>query len=62
VQELAQLTDGYTGADIVCVCREAEMSVLRAVEKAEHFREDDENKLRPCGADQPGQSSSAYDK
>jgi vacuolar protein-sorting-associated protein 4 len=54
VRELAQLTDGYTGADIVQVCREAGMPWVRAVQQAEYFRQDDENNLRPCGPDDPG--------
>jgi vacuolar protein-sorting-associated protein 4 len=54
LRELAQLTDGCTGADIVVACREAAMSAVRVVQQAEHFREDHENKLRPCAADQPG--------
>ncbi len=38
-EELAEKTDGYTGADIAAVCREAAMMVVReAVRKAESVR------------------------
>jgi len=64
-QELGQMTDGYSGADISLVVRDALMQPVRRVQTATHFKQTDgkdpkdPEKYRydlwtPCGPGEPG--------
>eukprot|EP01097_Dermamoeba_algensis_P009160 TRINITY_DN6339_c0_g1_i1.p2 TRINITY_DN6339_c0_g1~~TRINITY_DN6339_c0_g1_i1.p2 ORF type:complete len:133 (-),score=23.17 TRINITY_DN6339_c0_g1_i1:121-519(-) len=38
LRELAALSEGYSGSDVVVCCTEATMQILRELESCEHFR------------------------
>jgi vacuolar protein-sorting-associated protein 4 len=52
VNEICKLTEGFSGADINILCREAAMVPLNDIQRAEYFVEW-EGKLFPCNSDQP---------
>lgn len=45
---LAKRTDGYSGADIALVVRNAQMEPIRKVHKANHFKEIRDGYFTPC--------------
>ncbi|CDR41937.1 CYFA0S08e01794g1_1 [Cyberlindnera fabianii] len=50
---LAEMTDGYSGADIAVVVKDALMQPIRKIQSATHFKKVNDNKLTPCS---PGDS------
>jgi len=53
-RELAEKTEGYSGADISIIVRDALMQPVRMVQSATHFKKLDNGKLTPCS---PGESN-----
>lgn len=53
-EELARGTDGYSGADISIITRDALMQRVRKVQTATHFRKEKNGKWAPCS---PGETN-----
>jgi vacuolar protein-sorting-associated protein 4 len=45
---LAEMTEGYSGADVAVVVKDALMQPIRKIQSATHFKRVGENKLTPC--------------
>jgi vacuolar protein-sorting-associated protein 4 len=52
-RQLAEWTDGFSGADINILCRDAAMAPVNKIQQAEWFVEY-EGRLWPCNEGQPG--------
>ncbi|CCH42646.1 vacuolar protein-sorting-associated protein 4 [Wickerhamomyces ciferrii] len=50
---LGEMTEGYSGADVAVVVKDALMQPIRKIQSATHFKRTEENKLKPCS---PGDS------
>jgi vacuolar protein-sorting-associated protein 4 len=53
IERIADWTDGYSGADIAILCREAGMAQLNEIQSATHFHEMG-GALWPCHPGDPG--------
>ena len=54
LRELGMRTDGYSGADINIVVRDALMQPVRKVQTATHFKPSRDDLLEPCSPGSPG--------
>ena len=53
-RELGQRAEGFSGADISIVVRDAIMEPVRKVQTATHFRLDNQGRYEPCSPGAPG--------
>ena len=53
INQIANITEGFTGSDIGILAREASMIAVRKLQSAKYFREY-EGKLYPCHSNDPG--------
>jgi vacuolar protein-sorting-associated protein 4 len=53
-QQLATLTEGYSGSDLKSLIKEAAYQPMRVFQKATHFKQLNNGKWRPCREGETG--------